>query len=105
MIKKSLQEHHDLLQALPQRLHADSADRNDNLLARNVEVIVLLKGLSDALSQLSKDTDGLKEAVAKVDSDLAGEYAASSNRSTVSEQLGSSVRQVRRFLLGSVEYH
>jgi hypothetical protein len=90
-----VKEHRDLLQALPQRIHADSANRHENLVARNVEVIALLKGLSDTLSQLSKDTDGLKGAVAKVDSGLAGEHAAIANRFTVSEQSDSSVRQVR----------
>lgn len=98
-----MQEYHDLLQSLLQRVHLESADRHDNLLARNVEVVALLKGLSDALSQLSKDTDELKGTVAKVDSDLTGECAAAFNRSTVTEQLSSSVRQVRFPLARSVE--
>ena len=99
---QSMKEHHGLLQALPQRIHADSADRHENLLTRNVEAIALLKGLSDALSQLSKDTDGLKGAVTKVDSELEKERAATANRFTISEQARSSVKQVRWFLAHSV---
>jgi hypothetical protein len=99
-----MKEHRDLLQALPQRIHVDSVDRHENLVARNVEVIALLKGLSDALSQLSKDTDGLRGTVAKVDSELGKEHAATAHRFTLSGQAGSSVKQVRCFLAHSVEY-
>ena len=78
-------------------MYTDSAGRHDVLISGNVDIMGLLKALSDVLSQLSKDTDSLKGAVSKVDQELTKSLDVADKRSVASEQAEQSTGNVIHF--------
>ncbi|KIM28602.1 hypothetical protein M408DRAFT_23648, partial [Serendipita vermifera MAFF 305830] len=93
-IKELCKSIHELVESVPKRVHAESAERHDTLLAKNAELVALLTALSAALAQLSKDTHGLNDTLAKVDSSLVERDAAVTKRSTTSQGEISSIVQI-----------
>lgn len=83
-----------MLRSLPQAILDQSSDRHDKLSSRTVEIVTLLTGLAAASEYSSKEIGELKDAIAKLDSEVSGGHSRATEGLKTSETAITSVSQV-----------
>ena len=88
-----------MLRSLPQTILDQSSDRHDKLSSRTMETVTLLTGLAAASEYSSKEIGALKDAIAKLDSEVAGRDSRATEGLKTSETMITSVSQVGSFIV------